>query len=237
MSDTLNKDIALRIGLAARELPGTDVKRLMSALADAVGFPPGAKSLSTLTVKTFKAAADGEFADADTAAVKSALAFLKGEAGISADPLPETESYADDDMPGSIRVACASNKGEKLDGHFGSCQRFLIYQVSQDELRLVDIRPIDDAESDGDKNGYRASLINDCQLLFVASIGGPAAAKVVRAGVHPIKKPDMGEARSEIALLQARIGPDAPPWLAKVMGQAPEQRIRFEQDEEVEATA
>lgn len=228
---TLNKEIALRIGLAARELPDTDVKRLLSVLADAVGLPPTAKNLSTLTVKSFKAAADGEFADADTAAVKSALAYLKGDKGVSADPMPQVEPYTEGDMPGSVRVACASNKGEKLDGHFGSCQRFLIYQVSEEEIRLVDIRAIDDAEADGDKNGYRAGLINDCQLLFVASIGGPAAAKVVRAGVHPIKKPDMGDARAEVAELQSRIGPDAPPWLAKVMGQAPEERIRFEQEE------
>ena len=228
----LNKNIALRIGLAARELPDTDVARLLGVLAQSIGLPPTAKSLSTLTVKSLKAAADGEFADVDTAAIKSALSYLKGEAGVSSEPLPQTQAYAEGDMPGSIRVAVASNKGEMLDGHFGSCQRFLIYQVSQEELRLVGIRAIDDAEAADDKNGYRASLINDCQLLFVASIGGPAAAKVVRAGVHPIKKPEMGEARNEIAALQPRIGPDAPPWLAKVMGQSPEERIRFEADEE-----
>lgn len=228
----LNKDIALRIGLAARELPDTDPKRLVDVLADCVGLPPTAKSLAGITVKDLKAAADGEFADLDTQAIKSALACLKGEKGISGEPLPEIEGYAEGDMPGSIRVACASNKAGELDGHFGSCQRFLVFQVSEQEIRLVDIRAIDDAEAEGDKNGYRASLINDCQLLFVASIGGPAAAKVVRAGVHPVKKPEMGEARTEIAALQSRIGPDAPPWLAKIMGQTPQQRIRFEQDEE-----
>ncbi len=233
---TLNKDIALRIGLAARELPDTDAARLLGVLADAVGLPPTAKALSDLTVKNLKSAVDGELADVDAAALKSALGYLKGEKSLSVDPLPGVEAYVESDMPGSIRVACASNKAEKLDGHFGSCQRFLIYQVSQDELRLVDIRPVDDAEAKDDKNGYRASLVNDCQLLFVASIGGPAAAKVVRAGVHPIKKPEMGEAREEIAALQSRIGPDAAPWLAKVMGQTPEERIRFESEDE-EATA
>ena len=233
---SLNKDIALRIGLAARELPDTDPKRLMRVLADCVSLPPSAKSLSGLTVKAFKAAADGEFADVDAAALKSALACLKGEIGVSAEPLPGVEALAEGDMPASIRVACASNKAEKLDGHFGSCQRFLIYQVSQQELRLVAIRACDDKQADGDKNGYRASLVNDCQLLFVASIGGPAAAKVVRAGVHPIKRPEMDEAREEIAVLQSRIGPEAPPWLAKVMGHAPEDRIRFASEDE-EATA
>ncbi|MEW8013654.1 MAG: dinitrogenase iron-molybdenum cofactor biosynthesis protein [Candidatus Sedimenticola endophacoides] len=227
----ISKEIALRIGLAARELPDTDAPRLLSVLEDAVGLPPTLKKLGSLTVKQLKAARDNEFGDMDIDVLKLALKYLKGEAGISAEPLPSVQAYAEGDMPNSIRVACASNKGEKLDGHFGSCQRFLIYQVSELENRLIDIRQIDDGEADGDKNGYRASLINDCQILFVASIGGPAAAKVVRAGAHPIKKPAAGSAREEIEALQSVIGKDAPPWLAKVMGQSPEDRIRFAQDE------
>ena len=61
---------------------------------------------------------------------------------------------------------------------------------------------------------------------------------MVRAGAHPIKKPQAGSARDEIQALQAVIGQDAPPWLAKVMGQSPEERIRFTQEQsepEVEA--
>lgn len=226
----MNKAIALRIGLAARELPDTDAARLLGVLADAVGLPPTGQSLANLTLDKLKTASAGELADIDAAALQSALAYLTGEKGISGDPLPEIQSYQDGEMPNSIRVACASNKGEELDGHFGSCQRFLIYQVSQDEHRLVDIRAVDDSDAVDDKNGYRAALISDCQILFVASIGGPAAAKVVRSGVHPIKKPEMGDARTEVSALQAVIGADAPPWLAKVMGQAPEERIRFAQE-------
>ena len=65
-------------------------------------------------------------------------------------------------------------------------------------------------------------MIDDCQLLFVGSIGGPAAAKVVRASIHPIKKPQAGTISDEIVSLQSVIGDDASPWLAKVMGQEPE---------------
>ncbi len=226
----ISNEVALRIGLAARELPDTDPARLLRVLDAAIGLPPTSKKLDKLTVKELKSAADGEFADVDTAAIKSALACLKGEHGVSSEPLPEIEAYADGEMPNSIRVACASNKSEMLDGHFGSCRRFLVYQVSELEYRLIDIRSVDDSEVEDDKNSHRASLINDCQLLFVGSIGGPAAAKVVRAGVHPIKKPQPGPARAEIETLQRVIGRDAPPWLAKVMGQSPEERIRFEQE-------
>jgi nitrogen fixation protein NifX len=229
---TLSKDMALRIGLAARALPDTDAARLLGVLADAVGLPPTGTALAQLSVKDFKAAAGGEFADIDNAAIKAALARLKGDTGLSEASLPAVEPFADGDMPGSIRVACASNTGEQLDGHFGSCQRFLVYQVSPGALRLVDIRAVDDSAADGDKNGYRAALIDDCQLLFVVSIGGPAAARVVRAGVHPVKHPAGGEARVEVAALQGRIGPAAPPWLAKIMGRAPQDRARFDISEE-----
>jgi nitrogen fixation protein NifX len=228
----ISNEIALRIGLAARELPDTDARRLLKVIMDAVGLPPTADKLSKLTVKEFKSAADGELAEVDSSMLKSALSYLKGESGVVTDPLPEIEDYAEGDMPQSIRVACASNKHEMLDGHFGSCQRFLIYQVNAEEFRLIDIRSIDKEDQAEDKNGYRASLIADCQILFVVSIGGPAAAKVVRTGVHPIKKPNAGAARDEIAELQKVIGEDAPPWLAKAMGQSPEERIRFEQGED-----
>ena len=214
----ISNELALRIGLAARELPDTDVARLLRVLAYAVGLPPTVKKLSDLTVKELKAAADGEFADIDSAVIKSALACLKGEAGMQSEPLPKVTAYSEGEMPNSIRVACASNKEEMLDGHFGSCKRFLIYQVSASDNRLIDIRGIDDAQAADDKNGYRVSLISDCEILFVASIGGPAAARVVRAGVHPIKKPQVGPALDEILALQNVIGKDAPPWLAKVMG-------------------
>lgn len=229
-AQAISPEIALRIGLAARELPETDAARLLRVLDAAVGLPPTAKKLSSLTVKKLKESGDTEFSDIDTATIKSALAILKGESGLQAEPLPEVEAYTDGDMPNSIRVACASNKGDMMDGHFGSCKRFLIYQVSSSEHRLIDIREIDDAEAEGDKNGYRASLIADCQIIFVASIGGPAAAKVVRAGAHPIKKPDAKSSLDEIKSLQGVIGENAPPWLAKVMGHSPEERIRFEQE-------
>lgn len=234
MPSPLSEDIALRIGLAARALPETKPARLLRVLADVVGLPPTADKLAGLKVKDLKAAADGELADIDADALKSALALLKGEGLGETDPPPPLDPYAQGDMPGSIRVACASDTGDLLDGHFGAARRFLIYQVSAGECRLIEVRPADDAGAE-DKNAYRAGLIRDCQVLYVASIGGPAAAKVVKADIHPIKDAAGGSARDRMVALQAILAAKPPPWLAKVMGQTAEERIRFERDLEDEA--
>lgn len=229
MSDMLSREVALRIGLAARELEDTDAARLLKVLADAVGLPPKEADLAGLSLKQLKAAADGELSEQTPEALKSACAILKGER-VDASQLPEVEPYAEGDMPDSLRVACASNSGQQINGHFGSCHYFLIYQVSADEIRLVDLRMTQDPQGGEDKNAYRASLIEDAQVLFVASIGGPAAAKVVRAGVHPIKYPQGGDARGKLAELQSKIADAPPPWLAKAMGHASEARVRFTQE-------
>jgi nitrogen fixation protein NifX len=226
----ISDEIALRIALAARALPDSDPARLLRVLDDAVGLPPTAKRLSVLKVKDLKGALDGELAGVHTGALREAVALLKGEAETDITPAPPVTPYAEGDMPDSIRVACASDTGDLLDGHFGSAQRFLVYQVSASENRLIDIRVSDDAQAD-DKNAYRAQLIADCQVLYAASIGGPAAAKVVKADVHPIKDPKGGPARERIHALQQVLATKAPPWLAKVMGQAPEERIRFERED------
>lgn len=227
---TLSDDIALRIGLAARSLPDTDPARLLRVLADAVGLPPTPSGLDGLTVKALKQAADGELADLDSNALKQALALLKGQGSEDIEPAPDAEPYSEGDMPGSIRVACASNGGELLDGHFGSCRRFLVYQVSADTTRLIDCREVDAGapSAQDDKNAYRAGLIADCQVLYVASIGGPAAAKVIKQNVYPIKRPQMGSARAHVAELANALAVKTPPWLAKIMGQAVDQRVRFE---------
>lgn len=227
---TLTDDIALRIGLAARTLPDTNPARLLKVLAAAVGLPPTADRLAGLKVKDLKAAADGELADIDTAALKQALALLKGVADMDIAPPPTVEPYADGDLPNSIRIACASNGGEQIDGHFGSARRFLVYQVSSDGHRLIDCRDIDDSEAEDDKNNHRADLIADCQVLYCASIGGPAAAKVVKRDIHPIKLPDSPLAGACMAELSRILNHKAPPWLAKVMGAETEARIRFERE-------
>ncbi|SEQ47162.1 nitrogen fixation protein NifX [Amphritea atlantica] len=235
MSAQISNEVALRIGLAARALPDTDARRLMTVLVDAVGLPITETKLARLKVNKLRTASSGELEDIEVSFMKKAVNLLKGiGVTVDAEPLPETTPYSEGDMPGSIRVACASNNATAMDGHFGSCSRYLIYQVSGQEYRLIEIREANIPKDAEDKNVVRAGLISDCQLLYTVSVGGPAAAKVIRTGVLPIKMPDGGDSVEMMQNLVSVIAGTPPPWLAKVMGVAPEERVRFAQGEEVE---
>ena len=117
---------------------------------------------------------------------------------------------------GLIQVACASNTNGKLDGHFGSCEQFLIYQVSAGDVSLVDVRKVDDSTS-RDKTMHRASLINDCDIVYLCDIGGPAAAKVIKTGIFPVKQAAEIDAIELMRKLSDRLASKPAPWLAKIM--------------------
>lgn len=230
---TITKAAAFRVTLAAKALADVPLSAFTVKLAERLGLPLTEDKLATLTVADLKLILGGEETvepDVDTASLKLAVRYLWGENGDDGD-VPMPEAYADGDMPGSLRVAVASNSADNLDGHFGSAPRFLVYQVGRDAIKLIDVRPtlaVDDAE---DKNVARAELINDCQIVYVQSIGGPAAAKVVRANVHPIKFPTAAPAREALARLQGTLE-SPPPWLARIMGVEARSLAQFQHEEE-----
>jgi nitrogen fixation protein NifX len=217
-----SREAALRIAHAARILDSLGVKFFVNALAERYALPLTETKLAGITVEDLRELLAGPHAEKNRVAcrdldvLKRVIRFFKGE-GVEGSDLPAVESCAEDEMPQSIRVAVASTHGEELDGHFGSCERFLVYQVSPEAMKLVAVRSALEADQEEDKNAARAALIADCQIVYLQSIGGPAAAKVVRAGVHPVKQPKAGLAREALAHLQEHLRVP-PPWLARVMG-------------------
>ena len=228
---SMNRETALRIALAARALPGIGVARLLEILHQRIDGELNEESLQTVTVtdlKTGFASADGEEDGEDIGiglpAMKDAVRILWGESVGEALPEPVALEAVPE---GAIRVAIASNNGERLDGHFGSCLRFLIYQVAPASKALVAVRSALEADFAEDRNAFRAELIKDCQVLYVVSIGGPAAAKVVKGGIYPMKRIEGGQADEVLSELQQVMAGSPPPWLAKLLGVAAEQRVRF----------
>lgn len=229
----ITKTSALRIAQAARVLDNVNAGAFAAKLGDQIGLPITEEKLAKVTVADLKFILSGEETvepDVDSASIKLAVRHLWGATGED-EGFPQPQAFREGDLPGSLRVAVASNSEENLDGHFGSCPRFLIYQVGRNEIRLIDVRPTVLTDEAEDKNVARANLIKDCQIVYVQSIGGPAAAKAVRANVHPVKAPEGGQASIALQRLQAVL--DAPPpWLAKILGVQAKSLIRFSEAEE-----
>ena len=229
----LDHSIALRIAFASRMLPGVDLPRLLEILHDRVGMPLDDEKLKSITVTNLKTgigSADGEEDGEDISIglenIKLAVRYLWGEES-GDETLPEVSAYEDGDLgPVSIRVAVASNSGDVLNEHFGSSLRYLVYQLSEKEMRLISIRSAIDADDAPDKNQFRVNLIRDCQVLFVQSMGGPAAAKVIRADIYPIKVPEPVSATEKLSEFQ-QVFRSPPPWLSKHLGVEATARTRF----------
>lgn len=230
--ETLPRELALRIALASRVLPGIDIPRLLDILHERVGSPLDDEKLKSITVTNLKTGIgsldgeeDGEDIGIGLANIKLAVRYLWGDEAED-ENLPEIQPYKEGELPESIRVAVGSNSGALVNGHFGSCIRFLVYQLSRNAYRLVDIRSTIEADSADDRNLFRADLIKDCHVMFVQSIGGPAAAKVIRNDIYPIKVPDVVEAIEQLTEFQ-KVFDAPPPWFAKALGKSAEERARF----------
>ena len=232
MANPLSREVALRVGLAAKVMVQVSPRDLLLVLMKTLGDPLTEELLKRITVSDLRNAlqsVDGEEDTEDTAvskeAMKLAVRYLWGEE-TDLPKLPPIQAYQDGDMPDSLRIAIASCTQEEVDGHFGSCPRYLIYQLNSEEYRLIDIRSSDGADESDDKNAFRANIVKDCNVIFVQSVGGPAAAKIVRAGVYPMKKPDGGSARDTLEELQQVMKGTPPPWLAKAMGRDSSEQLK-----------
>jgi hypothetical protein len=64
-------------------------------------------------------------------------------------------------------------------------------------------------------NEVRARLIEDCQLLFCQEIGGPAAARLIRHRIHPMKAQPGTTIQAQCEAINTLLAGRLPPWLAK----------------------
>jgi nitrogen fixation protein NifX len=226
-------EVALRIGLAAQCLKEVSLGELLEALTRILGDKIDVAALNKVTVTQLKASfgraadidGDEEF-ERDTRAedmkgYKDAVRILWGESTSPEPPVTPVvaRAFGQTTQGPRLRVAVASNSAEELDGHFGSCSCFLIFDVSATEIALVDARDTALAEQAEDRNGYRVQLISDCKILYVVHAGGPAAAKVIKADIHLISAPEGGNARAILSQLQKVISGSPPPWLVKALKQ------------------
>jgi nitrogen fixation protein NifX len=118
-----------------------------------------------------------------------------------------------------MKVAFATRDLAHLDAHFGWTPNLLVYEVTPDGAQPVAQHRFDLAEEDGneDKLQPRIDAIADCAILYVAAIGGSAAARAVNRGIHPVKVHEGEPIGALLEKLRQVLAGTPPPWLRKAM--------------------
>lgn len=215
MESQISNEAALRISMASKSLPDVDTKSFVGLLLQHLGEPLSEQKLLSISPKSFRILMASIDEKINRQSITQALAVLTSKE-LTLQPLP-TVAVADT-LPGpKLRIAVTSNQGELLDGHFGSCLRVLIYEVNAIGSQLVDIRELDSQTKGEKRTDKLITLIQDCHIVFTLSIGGPAAAKVTRANIHPVKKPGAMEAELVLNDLNQVIAGTPPPWIDKLL--------------------
>lgn len=132
-----------------------------------------------------------------------------------------------------MKVAFATQDQQRVDAHFGWAKHLAVYDVQPDGYRFVqDFSFGDDLAEDGDEDKLAPKLaaIADCAIVYVAAIGGSAAARVVAAKIHPVKANTPEPILDILDKLQAVLKGTPPPWLRKALLKGQEKRLDFEDE-------
>ncbi|MER8442143.1 nitrogen fixation protein NifX [Mesorhizobium sp. M1066] len=140
----------------------------------------------------------------------------------------EVRAPAPKRQAGALRVAIATQDMKNLNAHFGSARRFAVYDVMREEWNLVEAVAFDDVSDESGKRRTegddritpKVEALKGCHLLFCLAIGGPSAAKLVSAKIHPIKVPQPQTIQEVLLRTQMMLRTCPPPWLRKVLAQA-----------------
>jgi nitrogen fixation protein NifX len=135
-----------------------------------------------------------------------------------------------------MKVAFSTQDLKRVDAHFGWAKNISIYELTQKDWTFIETVQFEgDLKEDGDEDKLAPKLeaIKDCALLYVAAIGGSAAARVVAHKIHPIKVSEPEVIEEVLAKLRDVLNGTPPPFLRKAMMRDQERTFEFDEEETV----
>lgn len=119
-----------------------------------------------------------------------------------------------------MKIAFSTQDKQNVDAHFGWAKNLAIYDITPDGYTFIENLEFGgklEEDGDEDKLAPKLEALKDCAILYVAAIGGSAAARVVAAKIHPIKVPQPEPILDILDKLQEVLKGTPPPWLRKVL--------------------
>ena len=130
----------------------------------------------------------------------------------------------------TVKIAFATTDGKTVDEHFGRAGMFAIYEMTANGHRFVETRKFGDGMDSSvvdtrdmgplhdDAVQRKVERLADCKIVYLTEIGGPAAARLVKKGMMPMKVKAPVDIESALRQLQETIRKSPPPWLRKAIG-------------------
>ena len=132
-------------------------------------------------------------------------------------------------LKNAMKVAFASKDMQTINAHFGGAKEFVVYKVSKDSFELDGVIKTDTSDLVGDdKTDYKVKALKGVNIMYCESIGGTAAAKVIRGGINPMKAQDGQKIEEVLSDLIAMINDNPPPWVRKIMNIETKEDVRLE---------
>ena len=132
-----------------------------------------------------------------------------------------------------MKVAFATQDQQRVDAHFGWAKHLAVYDVTPEGYAFVqDFAFGEDLAEDGneDKLAPKLAAIIDCAIVYVAAIGGSAAARVVASKIHPIKVTQPEPIAELLEKMRVVLQGTPPPWLRKALLKGQERRFDFDDE-------
>jgi len=119
----------------------------------------------------------------------------------------------------SVKIAFASSNRRVVDQHFGAAEAFCIYQLAEDDARLVEVAEFHDSDvaMDGHegKLARKIELLEGCAAVYCNAVGASAIKQLLAAGIQPMKVEEGTPLNELLCGLNQSLKNEPPAWLAK----------------------
>jgi nitrogen fixation protein NifX len=137
-----------------------------------------------------------------------------------------------------MKIAFATNDLVHIDAHFGWAKKIAVYDVTPEGHQFLETLEFSgNLQEDGneDKLIPKLTALEDCTIVYVAAIGGSAAARLIQKNVTPIKtRSEEDEIDDVLTKFVELLNGNPPPWLRKALKQKTTTIDELETESELE---
>lgn len=134
-----------------------------------------------------------------------------------------------------IRVAFASSDLKKVDQHFGSAERFVLYDVIPEGHDLQQVFEFGSLDQDGNEQKLLEKFValDGCVAVYCLAVGPSAVRQLMSLNIQPLKVPVGTSISSLLGDLHKELQQGPEGWLARALSaKEGKEESRFDEMEE-----